>query len=91
MRGFCRWMECADKVTMRAHSAERSSGNEARIDRTAEHRPQCERGVPLFVIHLLEVAVARADGVDQTIELRPNDRRQRRSHRQWTRHQPYPR
>src|ERR1700735_1318468 len=34
MRGFCGWMNWAEKVTMRAQSAARSIGNAARIVRT---------------------------------------------------------
>ena len=39
IRGFCRWIECADNVTMRAHSAARSIGSAARIDRTPDIVP----------------------------------------------------
>ncbi len=40
MRGFWRWIECADSVTMRAHAAARSIGNAARIDRTPDMVPK---------------------------------------------------
>src|SRR5262249_9996807 len=37
--GDCRFVECADTFTMRAHSASRNNGNAARMQRTADIAP----------------------------------------------------
>src|SRR5437868_10714547 len=39
IRGFWRWIEWAAKLTTRAHSAARRSGNAARVHRTAAIKP----------------------------------------------------
>ena len=66
---LCRCVECAEKLTIRAHSALRSSGSAERTQRTIPITPSSTDCAPLLVGQIFEAAGrSRPDRIDEHVE-----------------------